>query len=572
MSRLRRGLRAVTNAGAAVLDNPILVRELQGSLRQRRFVLILTLALLVLGLALSAALWGFSGGELDMVRVARNTFLVLSGLMLLLVLLVFPSFAATAIVEERAQRSLDLLLTSRLSGAEIALGKLLGALVAGAAFLSSTAPLAALTSLFGGASPGELGLAYAVLLGTAVCVTCYALLVSASTSTAAQAVTRTYLILPALAALTAGPLLLAALPALLGRARPQDVLPGWVLPVLPKQTVGLEVLVGAAWALGWSSLFWVQTASQLAPPGANRARLPRLWCVGATLGGLLLCGAVGLRPHAGPGQVSMELTRLLVIVLCAGTVMLLALAVDDPSYRPAGRPARGLRGLLEPGAERGALLALLLHLLVVLGVGAAAVRWYALPATSVYRAPGELMAWGALLSGGWLFSLAAACMQLARRGVAPVTARFLVMTAVLALILWPGGWWLLGGTRARPEWWRGYALSPLIACASLFERPRDREAERHLVLFGPSWAEISDELTRTLAAEPQPDGDLPTRRRVQRERREQRERALLAQGLPAYRVVTIAWWAIAGALWLSLGLTRRRAPDGPRPGEARSPE
>ena len=546
---------------AALLDNPILVRELQGTLRQRRYVLILSLALTALGLGLTAALWGLSGPGADMTEVGRRTFLLLSAMMLALVLLVFPSFAATAVVEERTQRSLDLLLTSRLSAAELALGKLLGALVAGIAFLAATAPLAALTSLFGGVDPGQVALSYLVLLVAAVGVTSYALLVSTLTVTSAQAVTRTYMVLPGLTALTAGPIALAALPGILGETMlPREVLPAGLAQLTPTETTFQGLAGATAWTLAWAGLFWIVTVGRLLPPGADRARLPRLWCAGAVAAGLGLL-LLGWHDRQGSG---VEVARLAALTVCldlaGGVMMLLALAVDDPDHRPGGRPPRGLRGLLAPGAGRGARFVLCLHLVTVLVVGALALRWLHLPTAGGLRAPGQVVGWGALYSTGFLLALAAACVLASRRAAEPARGRSWILLGLAVVTLGPAAWWALEPPESRGDAWKGYALSPVTAMVSLLQPARLRE-DRRLIVFGPSAPEIAAELERHQLRVLEETAGLPVEEaaRLRSERLEQRDRALRAQGIEAHQAGAIVWWTVSGALLVGLALGRRKA-------------
>src|SRR5205814_588342 len=81
-----------------------------------------------------------------------------------------PAFSCTSIVEERLNRSLDLLLVTRLRPWEVFAGKLFAAFVYCATFLAGTLPVVALSFLFGGVEPSAIVAVYACGLATALLI------------------------------------------------------------------------------------------------------------------------------------------------------------------------------------------------------------------------------------------------------------------------------------------------------------------------------------------------------------------------------------------------------------------
>jgi ABC-type transport system involved in multi-copper enzyme maturation permease subunit len=86
----------------------------------------------------------------------------------LLAVLLAPVLTATALTGERDAQTLDLLLTSRLTSAEIIVGKLLSALLLLVILQLCAVPVAALALFFGGVSLGQLLSAFCIVLAISV--------------------------------------------------------------------------------------------------------------------------------------------------------------------------------------------------------------------------------------------------------------------------------------------------------------------------------------------------------------------------------------------------------------------
>jgi ABC-2 type transport system permease protein len=193
----------VTLRGRAV--NPVLRRELLERWRGRRAVLVLTLYLGVLGGLLLLLRWlggrllleqmqfGWGGPVLSPGPMLGRFLLEnLLALVLGLVLLVAPGYAAAQLSGERERRTLGLLRITLVRPRSIVLGKL-GASSAWIVLLVLvSAPLAATAFVLGGATPGDLVRGLLVVLVTAVAVAAVALGVSSRARRTTGAVVATY--------------------------------------------------------------------------------------------------------------------------------------------------------------------------------------------------------------------------------------------------------------------------------------------------------------------------------------------------------------------------------------------
>jgi ABC-2 type transport system permease protein len=187
--------------------NPVLRRELLERWRGRRAMLVLTLYLGVLGGLLLLLRWlggrllveqmefGWGGPVLSPGPMLGRFLLEnLLALVLGLVLLVAPGYAAAQLSGERERRTLGLLRITLVRPRSIVLGKL-GASSAWIVLLVVvTAPLAATAFVLGGATPGDLLRGLLVILVVAVSVAAIALGVSSRARRTTGAVVATYAI------------------------------------------------------------------------------------------------------------------------------------------------------------------------------------------------------------------------------------------------------------------------------------------------------------------------------------------------------------------------------------------
>jgi ABC-type transport system involved in multi-copper enzyme maturation permease subunit len=186
--------------------NPVLQLELRRRWRGRRAALTLGAFLLTLA-ALMYALHevgrrvleqqsGFGGGVLGLSQPSLGRFMVESvlALLLVMVLLAAPAFAAGQIAGERERRTLPLLQATLMRPSSIAFGKLAASTAWVGVLVVAALPLVAISAAFGGVEPLDvvLGLACVVVLG--LCLAAVSLGVSAVVRRTVAAVVISYAI------------------------------------------------------------------------------------------------------------------------------------------------------------------------------------------------------------------------------------------------------------------------------------------------------------------------------------------------------------------------------------------
>jgi ABC-type transport system involved in multi-copper enzyme maturation permease subunit len=188
----------------------VAIKELRGRMRGRRAFVILTVYLILLGgfgwmveLILErqkSAAFGASGA-LASAQIGQGVFMAMLMLETLLVIALAPAFTAGAISVEREKQTLDMLATTPVSSLSIVIGKLLSALTYLFILIFASIPLTALVFVFGGVSPDDVVRGYAVLLATALGLSCVGLFWSALMRRTQAATIATYF---SMLALTAG--------------------------------------------------------------------------------------------------------------------------------------------------------------------------------------------------------------------------------------------------------------------------------------------------------------------------------------------------------------------------------
>lgn len=165
------GLRTAPVKGASALALPVLMKEMRTRMRGLRapLLLFITTALtIVVAMLIIAPQWayleGSSAAEMAraLARVGNTLFIGMVILEAILCAVIAPALTAGAISIEREQETFDLLLLTRLTSTNIVLGKLLSSLSFAAIILLCSLPVAAISFLLGGVSPGDL--AWALLL------------------------------------------------------------------------------------------------------------------------------------------------------------------------------------------------------------------------------------------------------------------------------------------------------------------------------------------------------------------------------------------------------------------------
>jgi hypothetical protein len=182
---------------------PVLMKEMRSRMRGTRAPLLLFigtgLAVLV-GLLILMPQWSDLGTREPryavraIVDAGRSLFIGLMVLEAILCAVVAPAVTAGAISIEREQQTLEFLLITRLSGANIALGKLASALGLIVMLLLCALPVGALSFLLGAVAPDQLLWAMAVLLSVVLLFGCIGLYCSARYRKTATSVAVAYLV------------------------------------------------------------------------------------------------------------------------------------------------------------------------------------------------------------------------------------------------------------------------------------------------------------------------------------------------------------------------------------------
>ena len=189
----------------ALLDNPVITKELRGRMRGTRTYWLLFSYVLVLSLILFFSYLGWweqhsnetinGGGSEAGFTVGRLFFRILFYSQAVMMALITPALTAGAISVEREQRTFELLRGSILRPGAIVWGKLASSVSFVALLLTSSLPLLSLCFLLGGVSPGEVFFAYLLLLGDAFLFGAIGLCWSAYAASTATATVLTYLTL-----------------------------------------------------------------------------------------------------------------------------------------------------------------------------------------------------------------------------------------------------------------------------------------------------------------------------------------------------------------------------------------
>lgn len=179
-------------------NNAIMQREMRSRMRGRRAFLTVTFYLGIFGLAVAGVLLvAFSANNVSpSIEVAqilgKSLFGTLFGMELLAISFIAPALTAGAIATERERQTFDLLRATLLSPTDIVLGKLSSALSYMLLLLFSAAPFFSIALLFGGVEWGELIIAFAMLVVTAIAFSAAGLFFSALVNRTLIATVLTY--------------------------------------------------------------------------------------------------------------------------------------------------------------------------------------------------------------------------------------------------------------------------------------------------------------------------------------------------------------------------------------------
>ncbi len=231
-------------------NNPVLEREIRGRLRLRpkghRAVNIWVARLLgvVVAYYYARGLLGIWGGT---AQDARELWPLLVYGALLLIVLLAPALAATAITTEREQQTWEILATTRLTGAEVLLGKWLGRQMIPWLLLVILLPYMAVCAAHAGFGWGMLPSVLCFLLTTIACYSALGLLCSFQ---ARRTMTATAMALTASAFLCLGTIIVSQ-----------------VAETINGSPVVLDSNAPALWVNPFYALGWLGDSLTTQPPG-----------------------------------------------------------------------------------------------------------------------------------------------------------------------------------------------------------------------------------------------------------------------------------------------------------------
>jgi ABC-type transport system involved in multi-copper enzyme maturation permease subunit len=176
----------------------LLTKELRLRLRRERFVWLIIIYLLVMGILGFGFLQRanvFSGGYQGYLlsQIGAQLYALLSFIQLFLIVFIAPALTATAINGEKERQTFDLLLCSKLSAFSLLAGKLIAGLVNVLLLIAASIPLFSLVFFFGGVSPLQVLSTLVIFIMTAIVAgtfsLCCSTLMRRSTASTAAAYT-----------------------------------------------------------------------------------------------------------------------------------------------------------------------------------------------------------------------------------------------------------------------------------------------------------------------------------------------------------------------------------------------
>ena len=151
----------------------LLSKELRSRLRRERFVWVVIVYLLVMGLLGFGFLQrenAFNGGYQVYLlsQIGAQLYALFSFVELFLIVFIAPAFTSTAINGEKERQTYDLLLCSKLSAFSLLAGKLIAGLANVLLLIAASIPLFSLVFFFGGVAPAQVFSTLVVFVMTAL--------------------------------------------------------------------------------------------------------------------------------------------------------------------------------------------------------------------------------------------------------------------------------------------------------------------------------------------------------------------------------------------------------------------
>lgn len=157
----------------SLLRNPVTVKELRSRMRGRRAFVVLTVYLLLMSgfITILYLLYSSAASQpygLDPRQAGKTVFGAVTGIQVLLVVFIGPSFTSGTISGEKERQTYELLRTTLLSANSLVMGKLVSALSYVFLLILAAVPLQSIAFLLGGVSLVELVLTQLLILVSAV--------------------------------------------------------------------------------------------------------------------------------------------------------------------------------------------------------------------------------------------------------------------------------------------------------------------------------------------------------------------------------------------------------------------
>ena len=364
----------------AVVDNPILLKELRAGMRGARyfiaFVTILSLVSAVL--LITFALTG--GRSEDPALIGSRVFALAFMLNLVVAFLVVPSFGATSITSERERQTYDILMSTTLSARQIIWGKLLASLAQVGAIFLSTIPILGLTFLFGGVTVRQMVASYTTLFLVCILLSSWAISISASCHTSQRAVASSYggailvfIVMWILIGIIARTSLATAYAETYGITDLSSIF-GHSTPISPWARVLYVYLLPAFGFVSFVVLVLLNAATRLKSPFDEKSPPFRLYFLVVTVTGFTLAYSIFMtdivtEPTDDRLAFFMVMTSLAFLVSSVSCVFAAEAAVPPPYIRERYARLRGLRRwrwILAPGSRNGIVFCLVSNIVLVL--------------------------------------------------------------------------------------------------------------------------------------------------------------------------------------------------------------
>ncbi len=460
---------------------PILLKEVRGMMRSRRFFAAFVVFLSLLSTSVIIGLmsvWASGSMEARAAVVGFTLFAVLFFSQFYLLAVICPAFTATAITHERDTKTIDLLFTTTLTPWQIAWGKFTAGLLYSGLLLALSLPVAALIFLFGGVSPGQIFAAYGILALLAACFLAFGLMCSALSQTSRGAIGRTYAIIVLAFVMGGGYVFPFLLFFSLVFPQRNFYFPGAEPELWP---ISVSIIFGMVWAVAAGL---VVASSRLKPFGSNRSTAQRIMTLCFISSSTLLVWLMS--SYLGPWAMLAALVIFSggLLIVGSGTAIVFSTEPVHPPRRVARRISKirfPLLRLLFPGSTSGAIFVSLSFAAVwlvgtVLLTGKAALMFGAWGAGDVDKV--RIAAFSSLAAGLPFIVFCAALGHLLVRLPTRKMARLLAFIVIVILTVFPlihAVFTLYSFRGEGPSFL--HALSPVVAQISAWDY--DSYAPRH---------------------------------------------------------------------------------------------